>query len=63
VGVGVAARRGKSSLLRFRREMRGCLGYVEAKKLLLEGGDEGNDRGKKCKSILGFGSLGEDGDG
>ena len=43
-----------SGLLGFRREMRGCLGCVEAKKPLLEGGDEGNDRGKKDKSVLGW---------
>jgi hypothetical protein len=30
------------------RDERGCLGCVEAKKPLLEGGDEGNDRGREA---------------
>jgi len=50
----VATGRGKSGLLGFRREMRGWLGCVEVEKPPLEGGDEGNDRGKRGKSILGL---------
>lgn len=59
----MAIGRGKSGLLGFQREMRGCLGCVEAEKPLLEGEDEGNNQGKKGKYVLGYRSVGEDGDG
>ncbi|KAH8481199.1 hypothetical protein H0E87_031239, partial [Populus deltoides] len=36
------------------REVGGWLGCVEVEKPLLEGGDEGNDQGKRGKSVLGL---------
>jgi len=38
----------------WKREVGGWLGCVEVEKPLLEGGDEGNDQGKRGKSVLGL---------
>ena len=40
-------------LLEFRRDEGGCLGRVKVEKPLLEGGDEGNDRGREANLRVG----------